>query len=238
MTQSILRYKKNINSQNGEDGIIEYIFNTMGITKGNFIEFGAWDGKHLSNCYKLFNEGWSGIFIEADAKKFNDLQSSFGHYNDRLTLINKMVGYHSNDNLDIIIETSGHSTKEFDFVSIDVDGLDYNIFKYMQKYLPKVICIEVNAGHSPMFNKEIPIEIAKENIGQSMTVICLEAEKKGYFPICYTGNLFLIKNEYKLLFQEHIKSITDIYIDFLDHLPKDDLEYLLKHFYGKNIFVR
>ena len=43
---SILNKKKNIFSQNGEDGIIEYIFDKLNISEnGTFIEFGAWDGK-------------------------------------------------------------------------------------------------------------------------------------------------------------------------------------------------
>ena len=57
-------------------------------------------------------------------------------------------------NLDVIIEECGHGPTEFDFVSIDVDGLDYQILKAFKKHLPKVICIEVNAGHSPLFDEE------------------------------------------------------------------------------------
>ena len=236
---SCLQFKKNVNSQNGEDGIIEYIFDKIGTTKGNFIEFGAWDGKHLSNCLKLFHEGWSGIYIEADESKFEDLTESFGG-RDGITLVNKMVSYEENDNLDTIIDASEHKNKDFDFVSIDVDGLDYNIFKAMKKYLPKVICIEVNAGHSPLYDREIPISIAQNNIGQSMKIICDEADKKGYFPLCYTGNLFLIKNEYRDLFLYDVdgKGLKDLYVEFLSHLDEEAIKYLFelfvisKHFNG------
>ena len=69
MTESLLKYSKNIYSQAGQDGIIEKIFNTIGVKKGNFVEFGAWDGIYLSNCRKLYEEGWSGVFIEGDKKK-------------------------------------------------------------------------------------------------------------------------------------------------------------------------
>ena len=233
---SILEHKKNIYSQNGEDGIIEYIFNKMNITKGNFIEFGAWDGKHLSNTYKLFLEKWSGIFIEADTDKYKVLIENFGK-EEKITCINTKVGFDENDNLDQIIANSNHINKDFDFISIDVDGLDYWIFEKMEKYLPKVICIEVNAGHSPNFDKFIPIEIASNNVGQSLAIMSKEAEKKGYFPLCYTGNLFLVKNEYKSLFQQSIKSLTDIYIDFLKYLNRTNpngVEYLYNAFIKNN----
>lgn len=234
---SCLQYKKNINSQNGEDGIIEYIFNKIGIKNGNFIEFGAWDGKHLSNCLKLFQEGWTGIYIEADHNKFQVLTKSFGKC-ERITLVNKLVSYKDDDNLDTIIDDCGHKNKIFDFVSIDVDGLDYEIFSAMKRYLPKVICIEVNAGHSPEYEDKIPEFISKNNIGQSLPVVCKEADNKGYFPLCYTGNLFLIKNEYKKLFMYDIddKSITDLYVDFLSYLDDDGIKHLFETFVIKKYF--
>lgn len=235
MKQSCLKYKKNVNSQNSEDGIIEYIFGKLGIIKGNFIEFGAWDGKHLSNCYKLLNEGWSGIYIEADENKFSDLVTSFRDC-ESVTLLNKMVLHKGDNKLDNIIDECIHFNKDFDFISIVVDGLDYNIFQSMHKYLPKVLCIEVNAGHSPMYDVEYVEDVAKYNIGQSMTIICKEAEKKGYFPLCYTGNLFLVKNEYREHFIDDIKGLQEIYEDFLTHLNDDELQYLYDLFVVKKYF--
>ena len=67
---SLLFQYKNVHSQIGQDGILEEIFKRVGIKKGFFCEFGAWDGVYLSNCRKLFEEGWSGVFIEADKKVF------------------------------------------------------------------------------------------------------------------------------------------------------------------------
>ena len=130
---SILVHKKNINSQNGEDGIIEEIFRRLNIKNGNFVEFGAWDGKHFSNSLKLLNEGWSGIYIESDEKKYNDLVKNFSNYKN-IVCLNSMVGYNENDNLDTIVETTTFKDKEFDFISIDVDGLDYFIFERLNKY--------------------------------------------------------------------------------------------------------
>lgn len=225
---SILEKKKNVHSQNGEDGIIEYVFDTLGIQIGKFIEFGAWDGKLHSNTYNLYEKGWKGVYIEGDENKYSDLIKSFAHDNG-MTCLNRMVGYSETDNLDLIIDESQYKDCEFDIVSIDVDGVDYNIFERMRKYLPKVILIEVNAGHDPLYDKEIPVSISYNNIGQSITVISREAEKKGYFPLCYTGNLFLIQNQYIELFKPYIKTTESIYIDFLHHLEstnKGGLHYL------------
>jgi hypothetical protein len=132
---SILQYKKNIFSQNGEDGLIEYIFSKiLGNNSGTFIEFGAWDGKYLSNTYNLFlNKNWNGIYIEGDTEKYNDLCDNFQAYKDRIDCVNAFVGFDENDKLDKLIEI--YSTKRnFDFISIDVDGLDYFIFARLLRY--------------------------------------------------------------------------------------------------------
>lgn len=226
---SILDYKNNVYSQNGEDGVIEFIFKRMNIKNGNFIEFGAWDGIYFSNSYKLIKEGWSGVYIEADENKFKELEKNFKDYNN-ITLINSIVAF-NNNSLDNIIERSEIENKDFDFISIDIDGLDYFIFKDIEKYLPKVICIEVNSGHSPIYDKEINMSIAYNNIGQSIYIIVKEAEKKGYFPLCYTGNLFLVKNEYKELFKDVIyETLEDLYNDFLNHIDMNLIRYLYELF--------
>jgi hypothetical protein len=219
---SFLRFKKNVHSQNGEDGIIEEIFNRLNIRSGNFIEFGAWDGKHLSNCYKLVKEGWSGIFIEGDNSKYKDLNANMTMKN--ITCLNAYVGYTDTDSLDTLIDHSSHFNKSFDFVSIDVDGLDYFIFDKFHRYLPKVICIEVSSGHCPLFADVLPKHVAEHNVGQSLTVMCKKGAEKGYFPLCYNGNLILIQDTYKSSFEAFLKPIEELYVDFLEHIVKPDIE--------------
>ena len=226
-----LSYKHNINTQNGEDGVIGFIFDHLGIDSGRFIEFGAWDGRHFSNCLHLLDRGWSGMYIEGDEQKYGDLVSGFGD-NPRVTCVHRYVGFGEDDGLDSIIEASGLGGQEFDFVSIDVDGLDYHILKAFTRHTPKVICIEVNSGHSPTYPHEIPVEIAKNNVGQSLQVMCDLASERGYFPLCYTGNLFLVRDEYAEVFKDYIKPIESLYLDFLSHLSDSDLLYL------HDLFVR
>jgi hypothetical protein len=226
---SFLSFRKNINSQNGEDGIIEQIFKMLNVKNGNFIEFGAWDGKHLSNTLKLFHEGWSGIFIEGDNEKYQTLLNNF-RINNNITCINKFVGYTNDDSLDTIIEDSSFKNKVFDFISIDVDGLDYFIFEKINKYLPKVVCIEVSSGHIPTFSTLLSDYIAKNNVGQSIEIMTQLVNKKGYFPLCYTGNLFLIKNEFKDIFKDYIKSNEEIYKDFLEYIVGSNQK-LMKYLY-------
>lgn len=220
METSILRYKQNIFSQNGEDGIIDLIFSRLEINNGTFIEFGAHDGTTFSNSRNLFLKGWKGMFIEADENRFNTLRNTYNNYQN-IVCKHQFVKFDENDNLDTIIDSEISSSpflKEIDFCSIDVDGFDYEIFEKYSKYLPKVLCIEVNAGHDPTYDKLIPNDISHNNIGQSLYMMNKLAEQKGLKFLCYTGNAFFVREDLFHHFQEWERSLVDSYKEFLYYL--------------------
>ena len=72
-----LKFRKNFYSQNGEDGIIEKLIYDLGLEKQLTVcEFGAWDGKFLSNTFNLIKKFQSiALLIEGDQEKFFDLLS-------------------------------------------------------------------------------------------------------------------------------------------------------------------
>lgn len=167
----LLKNRKNVFSQNGEDGVIEAIFSEIGIQHHACCEFGAWDGIHLSNCRKLILEGWKAVMIEGDADKYDELKRTYAE-NDKVIPINAFVDI-ENNSVDRLLER--HNMQNLDFLSIDIDGFDYQIFEHL-KIKPRVICIEINAGHSPESKAVIDIDIAKNNIGQPFYAFCKAAE--------------------------------------------------------------
>lgn len=117
-------FKKNKYSQNGEDGVLEKIFQELDIDKGVFCEFGAWDGIHLSNTYALYERGWSGIYIEGNEKRFKDLTKNITNTNSKLFC--EYVQVNGDRSLDNLLNLSGifSSDKAFDLLSIDIDSDD------------------------------------------------------------------------------------------------------------------
>jgi hypothetical protein len=204
-------YKKNIFSQFGEDGIIEEIFKRLNkVSDKKCCEFGAWDGKYLSNtCNLITNHNWEAILIEADKKKFNEVNINFP--SKKIIKINKFVNFYGENSLDNILENNFFN-KDFDFLSIDIDGCDYYIFESLSKFSPKVICIEFNPSIS---NKVefIQEKNMKINQGSSAKSIINLGLKKNYFPIAATYcNLFFIHNKFK---------------KFLTNIDKYDIDQLL-----------
>ena len=69
----LLKYEHQTFSQNGEDGIINEIFNRLGITTGEFIEIGTGDGSE-NNTRLLLELGWKGVWIDGSTKNLNTIK--------------------------------------------------------------------------------------------------------------------------------------------------------------------
>jgi hypothetical protein len=181
---------KNSYSQFSEDLFLANIFKQKNINKGFFLEFGAWDGKHLSNCRHLYENGWKGCFIEGNKSRFLDLKKNYIQDND-VILLNIFVDQDRNTLDDILLK---NSISELDLLSIDIDGKDLLILKTLTKIKPKVIVIE--------FNQNIPFDViyednTEESIGSSFLAIKNYANKIGYQLIHATmSNLIFINREF------------------------------------------
>lgn len=124
-------YSNDVTSQGGEDGILEEVFKIIDSVDSSDIhwcvEFGAWDGKHLSNTWNLLNKDgesdWSGVLIEASKVKFLELQEQYKERND-VHCLNTMVGLSGGNFLHDILKKTPIPSR-FDLLSIDIDGADY-----------------------------------------------------------------------------------------------------------------
>lgn len=188
-------FKKNTYSQYGEDGILEKIFKELGIEKGLFCEFGAWDGIHLSNTYALYEQGWSGVYIEGDKKKFKELTKNITDPSSKL--ICHYVQVSGDRSLDNLLNLSGifSSHRALDLLSIDIDSDDLSIFKSLKNFRPTVLVIE--------YNPTIPLDVEYinpqgENKGNSARSIVNFASSQKYILISVTDtNLIFIVAEKK-----------------------------------------
>ena len=154
------------------------------------MEFGAWDGKHLSNCRYLYENGWNGCFIEGNKTRFLDLKKNYIHDN-KVVLLNVFVDQVDNT-LDKIL--TKNNILELDLLSIDIDGKDLLTWKTLTKITPKVVVIE--------FNQSIPFDVSyeddtEESIGNSFLAIIKYANKTGYQLIHATPpNLIFINRDF------------------------------------------
>ncbi|MGC4023023.1 MAG: hypothetical protein QM734_14310 [Cyclobacteriaceae bacterium] len=138
---------KGYQAQNGEDGIIENIFKIIGVASGWLVEFGAWDGKYNSNTIHFLENGkFKGILIEGDKQKYDRLKDSFKS-NERIFPVHAFVGWEGESSLDNILARTP-IPKEFELLSIDIDGNDYHVWEAMKAFSAKVVVIEVEPNHT------------------------------------------------------------------------------------------
>jgi hypothetical protein len=178
------QYIRNVASQSGEDGIIEKVLGALPDRTGWCVEFGAWDGKHLSNTYNLIaNHGYAGVLIEANEARCQQIGQTFAGRKD-VHAVNAFVGFGPDDNLDKILARTP-IPKDFDVLSIDIDGNDYHVWAACEVYRPRVVVIE----HNPT----IPtgVEFVQERDpkvmhGSSIKSLATLGKRKGYELVAIT----------------------------------------------------
>ncbi len=183
-------YRRNVHSQDGEDGVLEEILRRLGIGTGSFVEFGAWDGKTCSNTFHLLEQGWKGVYIESDGKRYRKLVENMKPFAGRVTTVQAIVEPTGPSSLDALLASAG-VPPGFEVLSIDVDSLDWQIWEGFRDFQPAVVIIEINS--------HIPVGIYQTHRGEkargaSFTATVDLGARKGYTAVCHTGNLFFVRN--------------------------------------------
>ena len=187
-------FEKKIISQNGEDGIIEEIINRLGIESLWCCEFGAWDGRHLSNTFHLIRTtNAKVVMIEGDESKFLNLLETQKKYPDQIIPINAYVDYNLNSKytLDKILKET-FIPEDFDILSIDIDSYDLAVWESVKFYRPKLVIIEINNDIPPGIKQRH----SEHNWLNSFTSTVEVGIEKGYTLICHSFNLFFIRNDF------------------------------------------
>ena len=193
------QYAKNVYSQNGEDGILEEILKLLGIQNSAdswCVEFGAWDGKHLSNTFNLVTQGWSSVMIEGDSGRFQSLIQTSEEF-DNMHIIEAYVSQYNTENnsLDKLLSTTP-IPNNFELLSIDVDSYDSDIWDTLQNYSAKVVVIEINGSVPPGIywrHKDTPIDSV--SIGTTFSEMLNIAKQKNYTLVCQPGNCIFVRND-------------------------------------------
>jgi hypothetical protein len=218
----LLDHKSSIYSQSGEDGVIKKILEILPEKNKWCVEFGAWDGVHLSNVRNLIeNEKYKAILIEGNPTRYKTLKNN-NKKNKNVIAINTFVGFDQKDSLDKILSETPIPI-DFDLLSIDIDGNDYHVWKAIEKYNPKVVCIEFN----PTIATHIEfVQPADPSINQGSSVLSLTklGKEKEYELVCVLDfNAFFVRAEFFPLFQIEDNS---------PELLRKNLEFVTAIFFG------
>jgi len=211
-------YKKSY-SQSGEDLIIDFIFNAIGITQPSYLDIGAHDPYYLNNTAIFYERGCRGINIEPDPELFKnflihrkeDINLNIGVGDRKSTLdFYKM----SVPTLNTFSEKEAQNyTKEGDFkiekiIPVQVEVISDIIKKYNNGVYPDFLTLDAEGIdeiviHSIDFEKSFPKVICVESLtfsssrqGVKNTALISFLEEKGYLLYADTNiNSIFIRRE-------------------------------------------
>jgi hypothetical protein len=131
-----------VNSQNGEDGILEALSSHLKNPEKTFLEIGCSDGRENNSTY-LLKKNWSGLAVDMDGEKIAQFAKTAGEmgWGKQLRLAAGAVTYSA---VSKVLEVFGNS--EPDIFSLDIDSIDYYVmYKFLKDgFRPKIICAEFN----------------------------------------------------------------------------------------------
>ena len=198
--KSLIRYGRKLYSQNEEDGMIQEIFNRVGVTNKVFVEFGIGDGLE-NNTLTLLLDGWKGLWMEGSTRSVNNIKNHFHKVLDssQLKILETFV---TKENINELI-SSQIKEKEVDLLSIDIDGNDIHIFSELTAVNPRVVVIEYNAKFFPPIRFAVDYDPANawqgdDYFGASLKSLEKSFDDKGYSLVgcdLVGANAFFVRND-------------------------------------------
>lgn len=209
-------------SQNGEDGVIERLFELLGTTNRRYVEIGAGDGSECNTRWLREQRGWGGVMIDcAHGDPSIGLQQEFVTAEN----VNEMLAKHG-------------VPEEPDLLSIDIDGQDYWVWQAVSpRWKPRVVVIEYNAGVPHDLPVTIPYDpnyrwCGQPNVGQSLLALQKLSEKKGYSLLYASApNAFLARTSILPAGYRQVSAAEAAQISFVEkiHLRRRWKSDLRKH---------
>lgn len=188
-------YSASVNSQNGEDGIIQEIFRRIGIDNRVFLEIGVGDGIENNTAF-LLALGWSGFWIDGDSRFESTIPA------DRSARIKTHAGFVTAENIDGIL-TGMRVPPDLDLLSLDIDQNTFHVWKAIQSTKPRVVVVEYNATIPPAVDWRVEYNSAKVwdrsiNFGASLAAFERLGRQKGYSLVgCdfHGANAFFVRSD-------------------------------------------
>ncbi len=193
----LLRFQRQICSQNGEDGMIHELFRRIGSTNRVFAEVGVGDGTENNTAF-LFSQGWTGFWVDGNPRFLEKIQ----RLNGPSQWLKGKQALTDRDNIGPIFQEMG-VPREFDLLSLDIDQNTYSLWEGLADYRPRVVVVEYNGALPPDVDWKVHYDPKRcwngsQNFGASLKAYDNLAQQRGYSLVgCdFTGiNAFFVCND-------------------------------------------
>ncbi|MCS6815611.1 MAG: hypothetical protein NZ772_18820, partial [Cyanobacteria bacterium] len=194
-------------SQNEEDGYLLYIFALIGMETRRAVEICAGDGIECNSANLIVNHKWTGLLVDGNPANIERGRRFYATCPDTLvyppTLVQAWVTAEAVNDL---ITQHGFAG-DIDLLSLDLDGVDYWIWRAITCVNPRVVVVEFNnlwgadqavtIPYDPHFVAEFSPE-GPDYCGASLPAFVKLGREKGYRLVgcnLYGFNAFFVRND-------------------------------------------
>ena len=228
-------------SQNGEDGILDYLLTSLSIENPKFLEIGVGDFTECNTRFIFDRCSAKGTIIDCINNFEEKVKKNVELWKGDLKIINKKI---NTENIHDLIENSD-CFLDLDIFSLDIDGIDYWILNELPENFSKIVVLEYN----PLFGSNLEATVPNlpnfdrtsyhySNLcfGMSLKAAINLMFKKNFYFVgtnLFKNNAFFVNNKFfkKKYFKNlQVKSIQySVNSNFTESRSKDgSLNYLNK----------
>jgi hypothetical protein len=192
-------------SQNDEDGLLLYVYALIGFTNKLLIDMASGTPIGANTTNLICNWGCTGLLVEGDASRVEKAKRFFASHPETALLPPTVeCQWLTAENVNDLISAHGLSG-EIDLFSLDIDGVDYWLWKSLQVVQPRVVICEsaaflgkhraITVLYSPRFSR---FDYHPNFFGASVAAFAKLAREKGYRLVAsnrFGFNLVFVRND-------------------------------------------
>jgi hypothetical protein len=181
-------------SQNGEDGIIDFLIQKIKIEDLKFVELGVGKYMEANTRYLFTNRACKGLIIDREKNLEFFASLNVERWKGALTILNTIV---NKENINEIL-SKNNFINELDLLSIDLDGNDYWIVNELPNKFSKIAIIEYNSIFGSSAEITVPYDKNFNRYNYHFSSLCYGASLKAILKLMQRkGFSFLGVNEIK-----------------------------------------
>lgn len=190
-------------SQNGDDGILQFLIRKVPVKNNIFVEFGVQNYTESNTRFLLQNNNWSGLVIDGSQENINYIKNDHIYWRHNLKAECAFIDC---ENINTIISNNGISG-EIGLLSVDIDGNDYWVWEAIDCINPCIVVCEYNSIFGPSAKVTVPYDkkfyrtsahYSNLYYGASISALAYLAGEKGYSLVGSNragNNVFFVRND-------------------------------------------
>jgi hypothetical protein len=187
--QKLSDFEVKVFSQGGEDGIIDYLINQLGLIYPKVLEIGIGNFLECNSRFLMENRLAKVVVVDQNKEAINIIENYPNKWKYNIHFINQFI------NLNNVLSIYNQAVQEIgniDVLSIDIDGMDYWILKAIPKENISIIICEYNSLFKDQIGVSVPYNENFDRLSETESGKYFGASLKAFIDYLETNNFQFI----------------------------------------------